>query len=96
MKERADSRKLLPTCAEFRAIRDALALEAMQSRLPVLERDIAALYAELAPLWKAMREAGSRHEREKVYAQIEDGADMRYQQLTFERDAIVKRLGDKP
>lgn len=82
----------LPTCAQFRALRDALARSAMHTRLPIIEREIATLYAELAPIWTAMREAGSKHEREKAYAQIEDGADMRYQQLTFERDAIVKRL----
>lgn len=86
----------LPTCAEFRAIRDALAFEAMQTRLPIIEREIATLYAELAPIWKAMREAGSKHEREIVYGKMQEGADMRYQQLTFERDAMVKRLGDKP
>lgn len=78
------------TCAEFRAVRDANALAAMDIRLPVLKRAIEALERELAPLYKALRGSTSKHEREKAYAQF-DGRDWTLQRLTAERDSIMAR-----
>lgn len=81
----------LLTCAEFRVIRDEQALKAMNTRLPQLDAQIAALSQELAPIWKAYHEASGKHEKEKAYAQMED-KDWIYWRLVSEREAIAARL----
>jgi len=82
----------LLTCAEFRALRAELSRAAMIERLPVLEREIAALEAVVQPILKAMAKANSKHEKEKIYARLENGEDWTLQWLSFERDAIMKAL----
>lgn len=81
----------LLTNAEFRRIRDELAHTARLTRLPQLEREIAALEAVVKPVIHAMQMAGSKHERDKIYARLEQGEDWRLQWLTFERDAIIAK-----
>jgi len=81
----------LLTCAEFRVLRDQLALDAARVRYPLLLAEIKALEADVLPLLKAMRGETSKHEREKIYARVE-GRDLRLQNLSFERDALEKRL----
>lgn len=77
--------------AEFRALRNAAALQAMSTRLPILNAQIDAIYAELAPLFKELRAAKSKHEKEKVYARF-DGRDWKWQNWCAERDNIVRSL----
>jgi hypothetical protein len=82
----------LLTCSEFRVLRAELAYKAMIARLPLLNAEIDALALQIRPIWKAMRQAKSKHEREKAYARLENDEDGKWQRLCFERDAIVKAL----
>lgn len=81
----------LPTIAEFRVLRDVLALEMIQQRLPTLNAEIEALRADLAPLFDALQECQSKHDKEKCYACF-DGRDWRLWQLESERRNMMKRL----
>lgn len=81
-------------CIEFRALRAELSHSAMVTRLPIVEAEIARLEAVVQPVIKAMREATSKHERDKMYARLEEGEDWTWQALCFERDAIRKGLGE--
>lgn len=81
-------------CAEFRALRAQLSYSAMVTRLPVVEAEIMRLEAVIQPVIKAMREATSKHERDKVYARLEEEEDWKLQALCFERDAIRKGLAE--
>lgn len=82
------------TTDEYRALRREMRITGLNTRLPIVEREIDALWQELAPLYKALCKASSKHDKEKVYAQFE-GRDWKYQHLTAERDNIVAMLAQE-
>jgi hypothetical protein len=86
------------TCAEFRKLRDQMALEHYQARLPLLRAELARLHAEIAPIWEDLRvhvlqhgylggTYNKKHAYEKLYAQMDD-RDAQYQHLSAELAAI--------
>jgi len=94
----------------FADVRDQMALEHYQARLPILRAEIDRIYAEIAPIWDGLRvhvlqhgylggTYNHKHAYEKLYAAM-DGRDALYQQLTAEVAAIeadmAKRWKMKP
>jgi hypothetical protein len=94
----------------FAEVRDRMAREHYQARLPILRAEIAHLYTEIAPIWEALRvhvlqhgylggTYNKKHAYEKIYAGM-NGRDAMYQQLTAELATIeadmARRWGVKP